>query len=139
MKLALVLEKDSAACANARRLLSWLGYTTVSAQTPRQALNSATTVKFDIFLICTAEDPDDRRSFSGELKRAAPDAAVVLIAEKIPGKHRSASWCSPGISAVLERPVSVDALRRIVEFGIDGCGLQSGGFPQEYERRNKLA
>jgi CheY-like chemotaxis protein len=137
MKHALVFEKDSASCTKTSRLLSWLGYATASVQTPCQALNAAKAIKFDVIVSCTAEKPNDRRSLTGELKRTAPQAAVVLIAENDPVKEEPSTQYYAGVSAVIKRPVSVEVLRRIVEFGIDGCGLQPVDVSVSQERRKK--
>ncbi|SFB35863.1 hypothetical protein SAMN04515620_15018 [Collimonas sp. OK607] len=48
-----------------------------------------------------ASGTNDRRALTSELKRLAPELCIVL----------------------LTRPTTMDALRRIVQFGIDGLGL----------------
>lgn len=121
MKSALVLEKDAMSSARTSKLLSCLGFVTAPVRSPEEALNVASAIKFDVVVTYTFTKPNDRRSFTSELKRAAPEAAVVLIAEN--DQKRPAPGCH-GVSAVLERPPSADAIRRVVEFGMDGYGLQ---------------
>ena len=136
MKHALILEKDEESSTKVSRVLGWLGYVTAPVQTPEQALNVASAIKFDVIITCTAKTPDDRRSLTGELKRAAPEAALILISDKEINVDTSLSQC-PGISAVVKRPPSFDVLRHIVEFGIDGSGLQLTYLPVLHERRRK--
>lgn len=38
-------------------------------------------LRFDVIVTCTATKANDRRSLTGELKRSAPEATVILIAE----------------------------------------------------------
>lgn len=132
MKNALILEKDKDSSTKISRVLSWLGYVTAPVRTPDEALNVARAIKFDVIITCTAKTPHDRRSLTGELKRAAPEAALILISDK----ETPLSHC-PGISAVVKRPPSFDVLRHIVEFGIDGSGLQLAYLPVLHERRRK--
>lgn len=62
--------------------------------------------------------PDDRRSLTGELKRSSPGAAIVLITDKTSGeKERPKSYA--GISAVVKRPASLEAFRKVVEYQLD--------------------
>jgi DNA-binding NtrC family response regulator len=137
MKLALVLEKDFATSKKTCQLVELLGYKSAAVWTADQALNVTRAIKFHLIVTCTTRKENDQRSLIGELKRITPQAALVLITEN--GEQNSSSAHTYlGISAVIGRPPSVDALRRIVEFGIDGCGLQPNGVPKEYERRNNL-
>ena len=138
MKCALVLEKDPTSSARTSAVLESLGYTTAPVATPDEALNVAHAINFDVIVTCTSIRPNDRRSLTGELKRCAPDAAVVLIAD--PDERPRAALRRPaGVSAVVERPASFDSLRRVVEFGIDGYGLQPIHVPPARERRSKPA
>jgi CheY-like chemotaxis protein len=137
MKSALILEKDGAASARVARVLAGLGYVTAPVRTPDEALNAAGAIRFDVIVTCTARRDHDRRSFTGELKRAAPQAAVLLIGDDREARGSADMWRHPGISAVIPRPPSVDTLRRIVEFGIDGEGLQVAYVRPAHERRRR--
>jgi len=133
MKHALILEKDSDSARKIVRVLGWLGYTSAPAKTPDQAMNAVSAIKFDLIITCAAKSAHERRALTGELKRLAPEAVVILVRDT--GEH--VSHC-PGISAVIERPPSYDVLRSIVEFGIDGCGLQMVHMPIAVERRRSV-
>lgn len=115
------------------RTLNWLGYTSAPVHLRNQAVNAASAIKFDLIITCDAKSPNDRRALTGELKRLAPDAVVILVKDN----DEHVQHC-PGISAVVERPLSYDALRSIVEFGIDGYGSQLVHMPIAYERRRRL-
>jgi len=135
MKSALVLEKDAPSSVRTTKLLSCLGYVTAPVRSPEEALNVASAIKFDVVVTYTATKPNDRRSLTGELKRVAPEAAVVLLVNDneerpLPGYK--------GVSAVLERPPSADDVRRAVMFGIDGYGLQPAYVLPFEERRKAL-
>lgn len=138
MKAAVVLEKDSDSAAKLAGQLRGLGYLTAPVRTAEQALSAVNLIKFDVIVTCTAKRENDRRALTGELKRAAPDAAIVLITES-DGALEGARRNCPGVSAVIKRPPSADALRRIVQFGIDGYGLQPSYVPPAHERRRARA
>jgi DNA-binding response OmpR family regulator len=140
MKVALVLEKDRHSYQKVSELLKWFGYMPVPTWTPQEALCAASAISFDIIVTCTATIPEDRRSLTGELKRIASKAIVLLICDKDDESNKAAIWKYPGTSAIIIRPPSVDAFRRVLEFGIDGCGLQAVHVPVAEERRkNTLA
>lgn len=102
-------------------------------RSPEEALNVASAIKFDVVVTYTATKPNDRRSFTSELKRAAPEATVVLIVEN--DDEKPVPGCK-GISAVLERPPSADDVRRVVQFGIDRYGLHPA-YVLSFEERRK--
>lgn len=137
MKCALVLEKDAVSSARTSALLQSLGYTTAPVTTPEEALNVADLISFDVIVTCTTRVPHERRSLTGELKRHSPEAAVVLIADADDEPDELADARHAGVSAVLPRPASLDTLRRVVEFGIDGYGLQPIHVPPSWERRGR--
>jgi DNA-binding NtrC family response regulator len=140
MKYALILEKDDIASARLGELLGWLGYGSARVDTAEQAVNVASAIKFDVIVTCTTEREDDRRSLPGELKRAALTAAVILITDDDDElQNNLCALRGQGVSAVIARPASVDRLRRIVEFGLDGCGLQPPYIGPSEERRKPLA
>lgn len=81
MKSALVLEEDDAARDKVVTLLKWMGYVAAPVRTADEALNVASAISFNLIITYTAARPNDRRSLIGELKRAAPEAAIVLATE----------------------------------------------------------
>jgi DNA-binding NarL/FixJ family response regulator len=106
-----------------------------ATNSPRAALNTAQTVRFDVVLTHTVFNADDRRSFIGELARLAPHAPVVLLLDdetQVPYYHAECS-------GVLARPVTLRGLRRVIEFGIDGNGAMpcyvSRPTPRQERRR----
>jgi CheY-like chemotaxis protein len=118
MRCALLIEHDPMACRETHALLRSLGYIVAATDSPRAALNTAQTVRFDVVLTYTTCNADDRRSFIGEIARLAPLAPVVLLldeANQLPS-------CHAGHSAVVHKPVTLRSLRRVIEFGIDGNG-----------------
>jgi DNA-binding response OmpR family regulator len=135
MKCALLVEHDPLACGEIAALLKSLGYIVATTDSPRAALNTAQTVRFDLILTYTTFNADDRRSFVGEITRLAPQAPVVLLLDdesQIPHYHA-------GRIAVLTKPVTLRALRRVIEFGIDGNGAMPSyatqAMPQKERRR----
>jgi DNA-binding NarL/FixJ family response regulator len=137
MKSALVPEKDDAARDKIVNLLKWMGYVAAPVRTADEALNVASAICFKMIITYTATRPNDRRSLIGEFKRAAPEAAIVFVTEN---DHRQ-SWTQQrqifGVSAVFMRPLTVEDLRRVVEFGIDGDGSQPCSISGDLERRMK--
>lgn len=110
-KCALLPEKDQDSCHKTTDTLKWLGYKVAPVRSPREALSVVGALRFDLIVTCTITMPDDRRSFTGELKRSGPGAAIVLIADEAYGKEeRPKSYA--GISAVVERPASREAFRK---------------------------
>ena len=118
MKSALLLEYDEADRAHIARLLNSLGYLVAPAATPQSALQTVQALRFDAVLTCTEFNADDRRSLSGELARLAPGAPIVLLLDTDAagaGYHQRAG-------ALLFKPVSLNGLRRVLDFGVDGLG-----------------
>ncbi|MFC0251417.1 hypothetical protein [Massilia consociata] len=139
MKCALVLEKDQLSSGDTSRLLKSLGYVPAAVRTPAEALNVASALDFDVIITCTSKIPDDRRSLAGELKRLAPEAAVILVQDDASLPHDARPGYAEGISGVLHRPIQVRDIRQIVEFGIDGCGMQPAYLPPSQDRRRRRA
>lgn len=79
-----------------------------------------------------------RPAFAAGRTEACRTAAVILITNDELQKNLCALR-GQGISAVIARPASVDQLRRIVEFGLDGWGLQPPYVGPPEERRKPLA
>lgn len=124
MKTALILEKDLAAAEKTSTVLKGLGYLPAPVRTAEEALAVASAISFDVIVTSTPVRANDRRSLTGELKRMAPEAAVVLIAESDEESAEARKRYCVGLSAVLTRKTMADGLRRVVQFGLDGYGLQ---------------
>jgi DNA-binding NtrC family response regulator len=135
MKTALVLEKDLASTKKTSQILKTLGYLPAPVRSAEEALAVASAISFDVIVTSTPIKPNDRRALTGELKRVAPEAAVVLVAENDEANVEARQRSYAGLSAVLTRQTMADGLRRVVQFGIDGFGLQPSGFPKSSERR----
>jgi DNA-binding NarL/FixJ family response regulator len=135
MKCALLVEHDPLACGEIAALLKSLGYIVATTDSPRAALNTAFTVRFDLILTYTTHNADDRRSFLGEITRLAPQAPVVLLLDD----ETQISPYQAGRIAVLSKPVTLRSLRRVIEFGIDGNGAMPSHAtlpaPREERRR----
>ena len=136
MKTALILEKDSVSTNMTSQILKTLGYLAAPVGTAEEALAVASAISFDVIVTSTPVKANDRRALTGELKRMAPEAAIVLIAESDEEGVEARQRSYAGLSAVLTRQTMADGLRRIVQFGIDGFGLQPPGVPQSVERRH---
>jgi CheY-like chemotaxis protein len=137
MKTALVLEKDPASTRKTSQILKTLGYLPAPVRSAEEALAVASAISFDVIVTATPIKPNDRRALTGELKRVAPEAAVVLVAENDEEHVEARQRSYAGLSAVLTRQTMADGLRRVVQFGIDGFGLQPPGFPKSSERRHR--
>jgi CheY-like chemotaxis protein len=135
MKCALLLDRDPEARRNTGALLRSLGYLVAAVETPNAALNTAHALRCDLVLTDTTFNMDDRRDFLGELERLAPHAPIVLMTEgrQMHGhEHRDLP--------VLAKPVTLRALRRVTEFGLDGYGMvHAPAVPQRVEERRRHA
>ena len=131
MKSALLLEYDAAARGQTAGLLKSLGYIVANAATPQGALATAQAVRFDAVLTCTDFNADDRRSLAGELARLMPGSAIVVL---LAGDATGAAWHERACS-LLFKPVTLRALRRVLEFGVDGAGMRAAMPPPACERR----
>lgn len=115
MKCALLVEHDPVNREHAERLLKAFGYVVAATDNAQTALHTAQAVRVDVILTDTAFNTHDRRSFVGELGRLAPAAPVILMTEAtagIPIYH-------DGCSAVLSKPLTPRALRRVLELSLD--------------------
>lgn len=138
MKSALILEQDSLARERIVEVLGWLGYVAAPVATPQQALRAAGVLRFDLIVTSMARQPNDRRLLTGELKRAAPGSQIVFIAANDEEYWGAKAGKYGGVSAVIHRPVSAEAMFKLIEYQLDGGDLAAapGGF--ERERREKL-
>jgi DNA-binding response OmpR family regulator len=113
MKYALILEKNSELCNNTAAVLSSMGYLTTPVFNQKKALYAARLIQFDLIVTCTALIPGDRRSLTGELKRCLPEATILLLAD--PESAPPADGKLDGVSAILYRPLTEEAVRNILE------------------------
>ena len=131
MKSALLLEYDDAKRGQTESMLKSLGYLVASAATPQSLLQTLQAVRFDAVLTCTDFNADDRRSFTGEVARLAPGAAIVLMLDgdaSGAGHHHRAG-------ALLFKPVTLNGLRRVLDVGVDGLGRHPPWMAPDQERR----
>lgn len=128
MKCALLLERDPAARLEVAALLRSLGYIVANVDSPAMAINAAYALRYDLMLIDTTLNLDDRRSFLSEMERLAPGVPIALLngGDRTPCReHR--------YRPVLDKPVTLRALRRIIEFG--RCEGMAPATPKDMERR----
>jgi CheY-like chemotaxis protein len=118
MKCALLLERDPAERRDIAAQLRVLGYIVAKVDTPAMAVNAAHALRYDLILTDTTFNMADRRSFLGELERLAPHAPIVLLSSG----EREARFEYRHLP-VLDKPVTLRALRRVIEFGLDGYGM----------------
>jgi CheY-like chemotaxis protein len=133
MKSALLLEYDPGTRRQLSTLLETLGCIVAQAPSPQAALHTLQTVRFDLVLTCTAFNADDRRSFIGEMARLAPRAVIVFLVD---GEGIRAGYHDRN-AALLFKPVTLKALRRVIHFGLDGLGMQPAWTPPPVERRRR--
>lgn len=112
MKYALVLESCTKTCNETSALLASLGYLITPVFSPKKALHAAHMIQFDLIVTSTASIPGDRRSLTGELARCSPEAVLILLTDAGPGRING---FAEGVTAVLGRPLSVDALKEVVD------------------------
>ena len=135
MKSALLIENDHVERARLAKILGWIGFQAAPASTPKQALNVAHSIKFNVIVTCTYLLPDDRRALTSELKRLAPEAIIVLLTYDEEEYRKARAGCCPCVNAVLRRPVTLDALWRLVRLGSDEIWLRSDNLQALEERR----
>jgi CheY-like chemotaxis protein len=133
VKSALLLEYNPETRSQIATLLGTLGYIVVPAPSPQAALHTLQTVRFDLVLTCTAFNADDRRSFIGELARLAPGAVIVFLVDE----ESARAGYHDRSAALLFKPVTLRALRRVIHFGLDGLGMQPAPLTPPVERRRQ--
>jgi hypothetical protein len=114
-----------------------MGYLTTPVFNQKKALYAARLIQFDLIITFTDVNPGDRRSLTGELKRCLPEATVILLAD--PESGPSVDRNIDGIAAVLYRPLTVQAVRDVLESGEEGFGLQLPSSQPVSERRRSVA
>lgn len=133
---ALVLEIDSESCTQIADLLRSLGYTAAPVRTPYEAIEVASALKIDVVVTYTCQIPNDRRALTGELRRAAPEAAVILIGEGDTSQIEATAGSCPGLSAVVTRPISIAVLRDIIALQV--CTVTSKpGYRDPWKERRR--
>jgi hypothetical protein len=106
MKSAMLLEYDDTAREQTASLLQSLGYVVACAATPQAALHASQSM-------------------------LAPGASIVYLLDS----NATGCGCADRASALLFKPVTLAALRRVLEFGVDGLGQQQLWVPLQRERR----
>lgn len=134
MKYALVLERCTKTCNDTSTLLASLGYLITPVFSPKKALHAAHMIQFDLIVTCTASNPEDRRSLTGELARCSPAAVLVLLTDAEPGPVNAHV---EGVSAILRRPLTADDLKNVIDRapGDPGIQLRAPGLADERRRR----
>lgn len=136
MKLAVIFEKDDAANEKTARMLKWFGYTTASVRSAHEAFNVVGALLAHVIVIYSASSAEERRAIPNELKRLVPTSTIILMTdnekEYLAAKHHPV----PGVDVVMKRPVSVDALRRILEPAMEPYPPQARIVPP-VERRKR--
>lgn len=134
MKYALVLESSIETCNDTSAVLASLGYLITPAFSPKRALHAAHMIHFDLIVTWTDHLPGDRRSLSSELARCSPEAILILLAdpyqEQLTGHHL-------GVSAILQRPLTSQQVKAVVEQGRRGPGIQPLPPQFTHERRRR--
>lgn len=137
MKSALILENNQFERDRLARILRLLGYVPAHVTTPEEALNAADAISFNLIITSTALQSNDRRTLTSELKRLAPKSPILLVISDEEYRHARAGRY-PCVSAVLKRPTTMDALWRLIRFGLEGLALQSFCMPPNLERRRRV-
>jgi DNA-binding NtrC family response regulator len=133
MKYALVLEQDTDRCNKTSKVLSSMGYLITPVFSPKKALHAVHMIQFDLIVTCTAVNPGDRRSLTGEMKRCSPESVLILLADPNAGPHFNSNY--DGATAILERPLTVPSLKNVLDTNlVDGLFAPSR---REYERRSR--
>lgn len=134
MKYALVLEQDAARCNKTSNVLSSMGYLVTPVFNPKKALHAVHMIQFDLIVTCTAVNPGDRRSLTGELKRCSPDSILILLADRATGPHFNSHH--GGADAILERPLTVPSLNKVLDINLHD-GYFVSPFGRQSERRSR--
>jgi CheY-like chemotaxis protein len=132
MKYALIYDDDAAARRHSATLLKSLGYVVAETTTAQATLNATQALHFDVILASSAHATGDRRALPGELSRLAPATPTILLLdedEPFPPLYDA-------FSATVTKPVTVRALRHVLEFGLDGTGAHPVPSPIRFERRD---
>lgn len=137
MKSALLVENNLVERGKLAMFLRGLGYVTMPAQTPEEALILAETLSFDIIITNTALKPNDRRALTSELKRLTPKSAIVLVTCQEEEYREAQAGRYPCVSAVTKRPTTMDSLRRTIQFGLNEFSLLSKCVTPSGERRER--
>jgi CheY-like chemotaxis protein len=134
MRYALILEKDPARCNRTSNVVASMGYLTTPVFNPKKALHAVHMIQFDLIVTCTAVNPGDRRSLTGEMKRCSPDSILILLADPETGPHFNSNY--DGANAILESPLTVPSLRNVLDTDLhQGISLLPAG--RQYERRSR--
>jgi DNA-binding NtrC family response regulator len=136
MKLAVIFEKDAASSEKTAESLKLFGYVTASVKSASEAFNVLSAINADVIVIYSASSPEERRSIPNELKRIGPETAVILITDSEEEYLQARVQGFPGVDAVIKRPASVEAFRRVLETELDPC-FRTARIVPERERRQR--
>jgi len=109
----LVVDDDPSVLATYRRLLTRAGYRTSAEGDPRRVLRNGEVEKFDLLLLDYRMPGLDGLSLLAELRRRECRAYVILVSAYVDDDVRSQAK-NLGVSRILEKPVSVGALREAI-------------------------
>lgn len=137
MKFALIFEKDVASSQKTSQLLKWFGYMTAPVHSAAEAFNVVKAINTDVIVTCAASNAGERRLITNELKRLAPNATIILMTENDSEYESARMHGYAGVDALIKRPASVDAFRRILHSELDTVAIQSRGITREQERRKR--
>ena len=109
----LVVDDDPSVLATYRRLLTRAGYTPVTEGDPRKVLRDGAARKVDLLLLDYKMPAMDGLSLLAELRRRACRARCILISAFLNEDVRNQAL-DLGVDHVLEKPVDVGILRRVI-------------------------
>lgn len=137
MKTALVFERDDSASAATKQLFRWVGYHAIAADSIQDVQSKISVITFDVIVMHSIVLPGDRRCLASELKRVAPLTNVVLLTADEKELIQARDDPCGCIAFAFRRPVSLIALQRAMDYGLDGHGLQRTYIPPDVERRGR--
>jgi DNA-binding NarL/FixJ family response regulator len=135
MKVALILESNRDERDKLVLILRWLGFVPTPVSTPDEAINVANAINCNVIVTSTAIKPNDRRALTSELKRLAPESALVFVADEEDEYEKVKAGGYPCISAVAMRPTTMDELKEVIQSGGQALRVESNCLPHGQERR----
>jgi DNA-binding NtrC family response regulator len=124
VKLALVFEMNAALSQNTLQAVRHNDYFGVPVFTVKQTLSSIKAAKFNLVVLHTCIQPDNKQSLAAALKYFSPKTTVVLVTDDLMEIASAARDVHACVNIVLRRPFSLETLRQKLEYGIDGHGSQ---------------
>jgi len=136
MKLAIIFEKDDASSEKTSESLKLFGYVTASVKSASEAFNVLGAINANVIVIYSASSPEERRLIPNELKRIGPDTTIILITDSEGDYLQARVQGFPGVDAVIKRPASVEAFRRVLDTELDTC-FRTARIVPDHERRKR--